>query len=105
MKYTRNLIKFPIAIVIVGALVLFIDFVVIRLFDEWRELGGDSLRTSTRNTQDATLLLLESNQRALSLAKTPIGKLGPANTRRSNLRYYDTLYYTALQFGGKPPFK
>ena len=94
--------QIPIAICVVGALVLFIDFAVIRLFGEGREVGGAALQTSTHNAvhaNDATSRLLESNKLALSLAKTPIGKLGPANTIRRNFRYYDALFYTALQFG------
>jgi hypothetical protein len=29
----------------------------------------------------------------------PIGSLGPKNTNREHLRYYDSMYYTALQYG------
>ena len=29
----------------------------------------------------------------------PVGSLGPKNTNRKHLRYYDSMYYTALQYG------
>jgi SAM-dependent methyltransferase len=29
----------------------------------------------------------------------PVGALGPSNSDRSHYRYYDSLYYTALQYG------
>lgn len=96
----NNIIKYPIAIAVVGALVLFIDFAVIRLFGEGRELGGGAaFQISTHDEEDATSRFLASNKLTLSLANTPIGKLGPANTVRHTFRYYDSLYYAALQFG------
>ena len=79
---------------------LFIDFSVIKLFGSSSEINETAaLQTSTHAAEDSTSRVLSSNRLALSLAKTPIGKLGPANTKRHNFRYYDTLYYTALQFG------
>lgn len=96
---TSHIAKLPIAIGVVGCLVLFLDFAVIQLFGDRRELGGAVLQTPSQHLDVASSRLLASKKIALSFAKTPIGKLGPANTQRHNFRYYDTLYYTSLQFG------
>ncbi|KAL7524544.1 hypothetical protein ACHAXR_000618 [Thalassiosira sp. AJA248-18] len=43
---------------------------------------------------------LISNILAQSVQNSPIGSLGPpSGTKRRHLRYYDSLYYTSLQFG------
>ena len=34
-----------------------------------------------------------------AIQKAPIGSLGPSGTNRAHLRYYDTLFYTTLQYG------
>lgn len=34
-----------------------------------------------------------------AIQKAPIGSLGPSGTNRIHLHYYDTLFFTALQFG------
>lgn len=34
-----------------------------------------------------------------SVPLVPVGSLGPTNTTRKHLRYYDSMYYTALQYG------
>lgn len=36
-----------------------------------------------------------------ALSNTPIGSLGPKNTNRLHYRYYDSLFYTAIQFGSE----
>ena len=101
MKPNRiNVLKFPIAILLVGVAVLFVDLSVINLLGS-REIfvSGVSEGEIGVNREQEQLHLIGSNKLALSLANAPIGKLGPANTSRSKFRYYDTLFYTALQFG------
>ena len=51
---------------------------------------------------DATISLgTKSSQRKLiqAMQKAPLGSLGPAGTNRTHLHYYDTLFFTAVQFG------
>jgi len=36
---------------------------------------------------------------ATAIQRTPIGNLGPSNTNRKHYRYYDSLFYTAMQYG------
>ena len=49
-------------------------------------------QTSTCNQND------ESPSRAIK--NTPIGSLGPSGTERQHYRYYDSLFFIALQYGG-----
>ena len=44
---------------------------------------------------------LVNNRIAETIKKTNIGKLGPSNTSRTNLRYYDSLFYTTLQYASE----
>lgn len=43
----------------------------------------------------------ESDPLAQSILSTPIGALGPKNTDRENLIYYDSVYFLSMQFGAK----
>jgi len=43
----------------------------------------------------------EKSSLSYALANTPIGSLGPKKSDRRHLRYYDSLFYTAMQFGSK----
>ena len=94
---SMNALKFPTAILVVGVVVLFVDLAVIDIMGSHEIFGSGGVIEV--NGEQEQLQLLKSNKVALSLAKTPIGKLGPANTNRHEFRYYDTLFYTALQFG------
>ena len=40
-----------------------------------------------------------NNLVALALQAAPIGSLGPRGTNRRHARYYDSLFYAALQYG------
>ena len=40
-----------------------------------------------------------NNLEALALQAAPIGSLGPRGTNRRHARYYDSLFYAALQYG------
>jgi hypothetical protein len=47
-------------------------------------------------SQDVAHAPLEVSQ---AVEHAPIGSLGPSNTIRSKFRYYDSLFYTTLQYG------
>ena len=38
---------------------------------------------------------------ALAMMTAPIGSLGPDGSSRKHLRYYDSVFYSAMQFGSK----
>lgn len=44
---------------------------------------------------------LVNNRIAETIKKTNIGSLGPSNTSRTNLQYYDSVFYTALQYASE----
>lgn len=71
-------------------------------------------KCSPRNIALATIAILlvffyssmmkeveERSSLSYALANTPIGSLGPKKSDRRHLRYYDSLFYTAMQFGSK----
>ena len=44
---------------------------------------------------------LVNNRIAETIKKTNIGSLGPSKSTRTNLRYYDSLFYTTLQYASE----
>ena len=48
---------------------------------------------------DSSPSLTLSNKLAQTIQDTPVGSLGPAGTNRAHYRYYDSLFYAAMQFG------
>ena len=42
-----------------------------------------------------------NNRIAETIKKTNIGSLGPSNTSRTNLQYYDSVFYTTLQYASE----
>ena len=44
---------------------------------------------------------LVNNRIAETIKKTNIGKLGPSKSTRSDYRYYDSLFYTTLQYASE----
>jgi hypothetical protein len=98
MTRTRVIITLPIATCAIWTLVLFADFMALQHYDADYTLHGEYLQTPTDKNETPSRLLA-SNKLALSLARAPVGQLGPAKTRRNRFRYYDSLFYTSLQFG------
>jgi SAM-dependent methyltransferase len=43
----------------------------------------------------------ERSPLSYAVANAPVGSLGPKDTDRLHLRYYDSLFYAAMQFGSK----
>jgi hypothetical protein len=49
---------------------------------------------------DAPVVVQRSQSKLIqAIRKAPMGSLGPAGTDRQHLHYYDTLFYTTLQYG------
>ena len=96
----KNMLNLPIAIGVIGSLVLLTNFMALKHFgDDYNLHGGiDSFKTAG-DTGGSAASSIPETKLASALAKTPVGNLGPANTTRQRYRYYDTLFYTTLQFG------
>lgn len=92
-----NIISVPIALCVIGILGLFVNVMVLKQSGADDTLREEDLEIPTDKTD--TPSILASNKFALSLARAPLGQLGPAETSRQSLRYYDSLFYTSIQFG------
>ena len=57
------------------------------------QLQPSVLSDSPVGNQQTSKRLIEA------LKNAPIGSLGPSGTNRKHMRYYDTLFYTTLQYG------
>ena len=68
----------------------------------YNHVTPDAPSTSTQQQQQQqqqSSSSLIDNKMVLSLLKAPIGSLGPKGTSRQHNRYYDSLFYTAMQYG------
>ena len=54
---------------------------------------------ATASLRTATTTTATHNKLIQAIQQAPIGSLGPSGTNRTHLHYYDTLFFTAIQYG------
>ncbi|KAL3784714.1 hypothetical protein HJC23_007723 [Cyclotella cryptica] len=95
-RRTRIIAILPFAMCAIGTLVAFTNFMALQQYNAYHTLREEDLETLTDNTDAQSRLL---KKLALSLVRAPVGQLGPENTQRKHLRYYNSLFFTSLEFG------